>query len=78
MFLTVAEWSYAVIMAIVQGITEFIPVSSSGHLSIVNMFFEGDPQAAIDLYFFLHIPTFIAALIYFRKDIKDFILSLYP
>ena len=78
MILSVTEWSYGIIMAIVQGITEFIPVSSSGHLSIVEMFFDVNSQAAIDFYFFLHIPTFIAAVVYFRKDIRDFILSIVP
>lgn len=78
MFLVIAEWSYAIIMAIVQGITEFIPVSSSGQLSILNLLFDGDPQAAMDFYFFLHIPTLIAAIVYFRTDIRDIVLSLLP
>jgi len=77
-FLVIAEWSYAIIMAIVQGITEFIPVSSSGQLSILNLLFDGDPQAAMDFYFFLHIPTLIAAIVYFRTDIRDIVLSLLP
>ena len=75
---TIAEWTYAIIMAVVQGLTEFIPISSSGQLSILNMFFDGDPQAAIDFYFFLHIPTTIAAVIYFRKDIASFLVSWLP
>jgi undecaprenyl-diphosphatase len=65
-------------MAVVQGLTEFIPISSSGQLSILNMFFDGDPQAAVDFYFFLHIPTTIAAIVYFRNDIKDFLISWLP
>ncbi|MCL2437477.1 MAG: undecaprenyl-diphosphate phosphatase [Coriobacteriia bacterium] len=77
-FATIAEWTYAIIMAVVQGLTEFIPISSSGQLSILNMFFDGDPQAAVDFYFFLHIPTTIAAIVYFRKDIKEFIISWLP
>jgi len=76
--LTIAEWGYAIIMSLVQGLTEFVPISSSGQLSILNMFFDGDPQAAIDFYFFLHIPTTIAAVVYFRKDIKEFIVSWIP
>lgn len=76
--LSIAEWSYALIMSVVQGLTEFIPISSSGQLSILNMLFDGDPQAAVDFYFFLHIPTTIAAVTYFRKDIKGFLVSWLP
>jgi len=76
--LTIAEWGYAIILSVVQGLTEFVPISSSGQLSILNMFFDGDPQAAMDFYFFLHIPTTIAAVVYFRKDIKGFIVSWVP
>ena len=78
LLLTIAEWTYAIAMAVVQGLTEFIPISSSGQLSILNLFFDGDPQAAIDFYFFLHIPTTIAAVVYFRNDIGRFITSWLP
>jgi len=71
-----AEWTYSIVMAIVQGITEFIPISSSGHLAILDEAFGR--EAAVDFYFFLHIPTTIAAVIYFREDIKDFILAWLP
>jgi len=73
---SIAEWTYAIIMAIVQGITEFIPISSSGHLAILDGLFGR--EAAVDFYFFLHIPTTIAAVIYFRKDIKEFVLAWLP
>jgi len=75
---SIADWTYGLIMAIVQGLTEFIPISSSGQLSILNMLFDGDPQVAVDFYFFLHIPTTIAAIVYFRKDIASFLISWLP
>jgi len=76
--LVIGDWVYAVVMALVQGLTEFIPVSSSGQLSILNMLFGGEPAGAVDFYFFLHIPTLIAAIVYFRNDIKDIIISWLP
>jgi len=74
--LTISEWIYAIVMAVVQGATEFIPVSSSGHMAIIS-YIARVPEP-IDFIFFLHIPSLIAAVIYFRKDIKDFALSWLP
>ncbi len=63
------------ILALIQGLTEFLPVSSSGHLVILPklMHFE-DPGLAFDA--FLHLGTLLAALIYFRKDITDIVINL--
>ena len=60
----------AIISGIVQGLTEFLPVSSSGHLVILHKLIglEG-PQIAFDI--FLHLGTLTAILIVFRQDIKD-------
>src|SRR3989338_4889279 len=60
---------YQVILSgIVQGLTEFLPVSSSGHLVILHSFFNlSKPQLNFDIA--LHFGTLIAALLYFRKDI---------
>lgn len=59
-------------MGAVQGITEFFPVSSSGHLVIIQgLFGMKEPLLAFDI--FLHIGTLAAILIYFRKDIADMI-----
>jgi undecaprenyl-diphosphatase len=55
-----------VILSIVQGLTEFLPVSSSGHLAILQNFF-GEVDVNFDI--FLHLATVLAILTYFHKDI---------
>lgn len=58
------------ILGIIQGITEWLPVSSEGVLTLVGMkFFEKDLGAAVSTALFLHAGTFFSALIYFRKDV---------
>ncbi|MFH1359284.1 MAG: undecaprenyl-diphosphate phosphatase [archaeon] len=56
----------AVILSIVQGITEWFPVSSSGHLSLFQEFF-GFQNLPFDV--FLHFASILAVIIIFRKDI---------
>lgn len=60
----------AVVMGIVQGLTEFLPVSSSGHLIIVPALAGWDDQFITSLAFsvMLHIGTLVALLAYFRED----------
>ena len=58
----------ATVLGIVQGLTEFLPVSSSGHLRIVPALFKwDDPGAAFTAV--IQLGTTLALLIYFRKDI---------
>lgn len=58
----------AVVLGILQGLTEFLPISSSAHLRIFpEMFGWGDPGAAFTAV--VQIGTELAVLIYFRKDI---------
>ena len=60
------------ILSLIQGITEFIPVSSSSHLIIISKYLNFDNQSlSIDVS--LHIGSFIAVLFYFRKEITSFI-----
>ena len=58
----------AVISGIVQGLTEFLPVSSSGHLVFVHEYF-GFTGSSIFFDICLHVATLMAVILYFRKDI---------
>ena len=62
------ELLQAVVLGIIQGLTEFLPISSSAHLRIYpELFGWGDPGAAFTAV--IQIGTELAVLLYFRKDI---------
>jgi undecaprenyl-diphosphatase len=66
------DWIAAALLGAVQGLTEFLPVSSSAHLVLARMFFgwnvdEGTFGLAFDVA--LHVGTLIAILVFFRRDI---------
>ena len=68
-----------IVLAIVQGLTEFLPISSSGHLILVPRFLDWPDQGlAFDVA--VHVGTLLAVVAYFWRDIvplkKAFFLSL--
>lgn len=69
----------AIILGLVQGLTEFIPVSSSGHLVIAHKLLGIDQTAQAGFLFdmALNIGTVLALLIYFRKDILLLIKAIF-
>jgi len=59
------------VLGIIQGVTEWLPVSSEGVLTLVGMkFFDKDLSSSVSMAVFLHMGTFLAALVYFRKDVR--------
>jgi len=62
------SWLQVVVLSIVQGLTEFLPVSSSGHLNIVSsLFFSQDAGASFTAV--IQLGTELAVLVYFAKEI---------
>jgi len=59
----------AVILGFLQGLTEFLPVSSSGHLALAQQLIPGFHQPGVLLDVMLHVGTLAAVLAYFRRDL---------
>ena len=59
------------ILSILQGITEFLPVSSSSHLILVSEYFDFK-NVGLSLDVSLHVGSFLAVVFYFYKDIINF------
>ncbi|MFH0795912.1 MAG: undecaprenyl-diphosphate phosphatase [Candidatus Omnitrophota bacterium] len=72
-----------ILLALVQGLTEFLPISSSGHLALLSRWFSASPQSdigvpAFDFFLavFLHGGTLLATVYYFWPDIRKMVVSL--
>ncbi|PIN98388.1 MAG: hypothetical protein COT90_04590 [Candidatus Diapherotrites archaeon CG10_big_fil_rev_8_21_14_0_10_31_34] len=64
----------AIVLGLLQGITEWLPISSQGNVIIAGIKLFGlEAEQAFSYSVFLHLGTVLAALIYFRKDIKEII-----
>ena len=67
----------ALIQGVVQGLTEFLPVSSSGHLSLVQYFTGNSGETGAFFSILLHLGTLIAVFIAFRKTIWELIVEAF-
>ncbi|HVP23250.1 MAG TPA: undecaprenyl-diphosphate phosphatase [Conexivisphaerales archaeon] len=72
-----ANWLLGVILGLVQGISEWLPISSKTQIIIVSTYLFGlDFKQAYSLGLFLEAGTFLAALFYFRREVLDVLKAL--
>ncbi|WP_462318642.1 undecaprenyl-diphosphate phosphatase [Marinilabilia sp.] len=70
------NWIEALILGLVQGLTEFLPVSSSGHLEIGKHLLGIDTPDSLRFTVVVHGATVLSTLVVFRKDIVNLLLGL--
>ena len=68
------EWLTVIVLSIVQGITEWLPISSSGHLAIIQNIFALNVPVFFDL--LLHLGSILAVVFIFREDIIKMIAAV--
>ncbi|MEH6252347.1 undecaprenyl-diphosphate phosphatase [Corynebacterium pseudotuberculosis] len=66
------SWAQTIVLSIVQGLTEFLPISSSGHLRIISQLFWGE-DAGASFTAVVQLGTELAVLVYFAKDITKIV-----
>lgn len=67
----------SLILGTLQGITEFLPISSSGHLVIVEHFFKLNVDTLQSFDVLLHLGTLLAILVYFWRDVLEMIKAFF-
>lgn len=63
------------VLAVVQGITEFLPISSSGHLVLLPIL-TGWPDQGLVIDVATHVGTLVAVMLYFWRDVRDMLMGV--
>ena len=66
----------AIILGLVQGLAEFLPISSSGHLALLQYFFGVEAESVLMFTVLMHVGTLVSVFIIYRKDIAELIVEL--
>lgn len=67
-----------ILLGLIQGLTEFLPVSSSGHLQALKVWLDSPLAADLSFDVFVHFATLLAIGVYYRRDIYDLVRAWLP
>ena len=67
----------SILMGIIQGATEFLPVSSSGHLALFKIIFNVNTETGLLFDTMLHLGTLVAVCIVYWKDVRNLIVAAF-
>ncbi len=70
-------WFDSLILGALQGVTEFLPISSSGHLVLAEQFLGLKVEALKTFDIVVHMGTLLAIIVYFTKDIRELFIALW-
>ena len=70
-------WWQAILLGLIQGLTEFLPVSSSGHLMSFKTLLGADPEGFLDFVVTMHMATVLSTVVVFWKEIVTLLRGLF-
>jgi undecaprenyl-diphosphatase len=73
----VGEVVIAIVLGVIQGVAEFLPISSSGHLRVVQDLFGWTDEFGLAFDTLVHVATLLAVVVYFRKDLWHMLTSAF-
>lgn len=71
------EYIESLLIGLLQGITEFLPISSSGHIVVVQAILGQDLEQGMTMNIVTHFGTLFSIIIYFYKDLKELLFSFF-
>ena len=69
-------WEY-ILLAVIQGVAEFLPISSSGHLALLGDFFDLSVEDSGLLSVMLHAGSLLAIVVYYFRELLNFYIIFY-
>ena len=66
--MTFSDWIHTILLALIQGLTEFLPISSSAHLILPSQLL-GWPDQGLAFDVGVHVGTLVEVVFYFRQDV---------